>query len=141
MVDDTNLLLRAKKLGTIKSVINHELKLSRNNKQSLNETKTELIIFRSPRNHLLREPGIRANNHKLKLHSHIKYSGILIDEVLSWNKQIDDICTKLATANDILSKPRHFVPKNHFVHVYQYISLCFTLMSFMVVWFGPTQPT
>ena len=66
------------------------------------------------------------------------YSGILIDEVLSWNKQIDDICTKLATANDILSKSRHFVPKNHFLHVYQYISLCFTLMCFMVVWFGPT---
>ena len=25
-------------------------------------------------------------------------------------------------------------------HVYQYISLYFTLISFMVVWFGPTQP-
>ena len=47
-----NLLLTAKKLGTTKSDINHELKLSvqrfRSNKLSLNETKTELIIFRSP---------------------------------------------------------------------------------------------
>ena len=25
-------------------------------------------------------------------------------------------------------------------HVYHYISLYFTLMSFMIVWFSPTQP-
>ena len=50
--------------------------------------------------------------------------------------QIDNICTKLARANGILPKLRHFIPRKH---VHQYISLCFTLMSFMVVWFGPTQ--
>ena len=108
----------------------------RSNKLSLNETKTELIIFRSPWNHLPREPDIRINNYKLKLHSHIKYLGILIDKVLSCNKQIDDICTKLAKVNDILLKLRHLVPKKH---VYLYISLYFTLMFFMIAWFGP-QP-
>ena len=41
---------------------------------------------------------------------------------LSWNKQIDDICTKLARANGILSKLRPFVPRK----TYQYISLYFT---------------
>ena len=110
--DDTKLSFSAKKLGTIESVINHELKLLvqwlRSNKLALNEAKTELIIFRSPWEHLPREPDIRLNNYKLKLHSHIKYLGILIDEVLSWNKQIDDICTKLARANGILSKLHHF---------------------------------
>ena len=64
------------------------------------------------------------------LHSHVEYLGILIDEVLSWNKQIDGICMKLATANGILSKLRHFVLKNP---VYLHISLYFTLMSFMGV--------
>ena len=97
-----------KKLGFIKSVINHELKLLvqllRSNKLSLNETKTELIIFRSPWKHLPREPDIRINKNKLKLHSHIKYLGILINEVLSWNKQINSICISLARANGMLSK-------------------------------------
>ena len=41
--------------------------------KSLNETKTELIIFRSPRKNLSREPGIRIKNYKLKLYSHVKY--------------------------------------------------------------------
>ena len=92
----------------METVINHELKLlvqwSRRNKLSLNEIKTELIIFRSPGKHLSREPHITMNNYKLKFHSHIKYLGILIDELLSWNKQIDDICTKLARANGTVSK-------------------------------------
>ena len=56
------------------------------------------------------------------MQSHIKYLGILIDEVLPWNKQIDDICAKLARANDIISKSCHFVPKKH---VYQYIFYLF----------------
>ena len=54
---------------------------------------------------------------------------MLIDEVLPWNKQIDNIYTKLARANGVLLKLRHFVPEKH---VYQYISLYFTLMSFIV---------
>ena len=49
--DDTNLLFPAKKLGTIKSVINDKLKLLvqwlRSNKLSLNETKTDLNMFKS----------------------------------------------------------------------------------------------
>ena len=46
----------------------------------------------------------RTNNYKLRLHSHVKYLAMIIDEVLSWNKQIEFICMKLARANGILSK-------------------------------------
>ena len=98
------------------------------NKLSLNETKTELIIFGSHWKHLPREPDIRINNYKLKLHSLSKYLGILIDKVLSWTKQIDDICTKLTRANGILSKLSHFVPKKTCVSVMHVIIECgFTL--------------
>ena len=41
------------------------------------------------------------------------------------------------THHGIHSKLHHFVPKKH---MYQHISVYFTLMSFMVVWFSPTQP-
>ena len=62
--------------------------------------------------------------------------GMLISEVLSWNKQMNDICTKLAKASGILLNLPQFVPKKH---AFQYISPFFTLMLFMVVWFGSTQ--
>ena len=41
--------------------------------------------------------------------SYIKYLGILIDEVLSWNKLIESIFIKLAEANETLSKLRYFI--------------------------------
>lgn len=68
----------------------------------------------------------------------IYYIAILIDEVLAWNKQIDVVCTKLARANGLLLNLCHFVPKKI---VYQYISFYFTLMFYMVFWFGPTRPS
>ena len=77
----------------------------------------KLKRFRSPQKNLPREPHIRINNCKIKLHSCVKYLGILIYEVLSWNKQIEFICMKLASVNGTLSKLRYFV--------------------FTVVWFGP----
>ena len=120
--DDTNLLYPNKKLGSIESVMNQELKLLvqwlRSNKLSLNEAKTELIMFRSPWNHLPREPDIRLNNFKLELKPYVKYLGILMDEVLSWNKQIEEICSKLSRANGILSKLRHLVPQSICISVY-----------------------
>ena len=54
-------------------------------------------------------------------------------EVLSWKREVDNICTNLAKTNGILPTLRDFVPRKH---MYQYTSLYFTLMFFMVVWFG-----
>ena len=114
---NTILLFPAKKLDTIEFVFNHELKLLvqylQCNKISSNETKTELIIIRTPWKHLQRETDIKINNYRLKLHlgTTAKYLGVPIGAVLFWNKQIDNICTKLFRANSILWKLRHFVHK------------------------------
>ena len=52
------------------------------------------------------------------MYRHIKYLEIIIDEVLSWNKQIESICMKLARANSILFKLCYFVPKDICISVY-----------------------
>ena len=90
-----------------------------------------MIMFRSPRKNLPREPYIRINSYKLKLNSHVKYLGILVDEVLSWNKQIESICMKVAKANGILSKPRYFVPKDIGIIPY-FILILFTLFGLVL---------
>ena len=53
--------------------------------------------------------------------------------MLSWNKQIDNICTKLARANGILLKSRHCVPKVisasvHFSLFYSHVLWSFGLV-------------
>ena len=117
---DNYLLLHAKKLGTIQYAFNRKLNLP-SQWMTLNESKTKLKIFRSQRANLLRELDVRINNYKLKLHSHVKDLGVLIDKVLSWNKQIESMCIKLARANNILSKLLYFVHKDIFISVYYFV--------------------
>ena len=74
--------------------------------------------MRSPRKNLTREPDTRINDYKLKLHSDVKYLGILIAEVLSRNKQIESFCMKLPIANGILSEPHRFIPTDICISVY-----------------------
>ena len=116
------LSFRVKKLGAIESVINNELQhlfqWLRDKKLSLNETKTEPIIFRLPWKQLPREPDIGLNNCKLRLHTHVKYLGIFIDEIVSWKKQTDIFCSKLSRANGIVSKLRLFAPLKTCLSVY-----------------------
>ena len=82
---------------------------------------------------------MRINNYKLKLHSHTKYLGMLIDEMLSSNKQIENICTKLARANSILLKLRHFLPKKTCASAY--FSLFYSHVLYgCLVWSYSTQP-
>ena len=97
----------------------------------LNESKTELIIFRSPLKNLRRESDIRINNCKLKLYNHVKYLGILIDEVLSRNKQIESICAKLAGSSGISPNDAVFYLK---ISVSQYIVFYFILIYGCLVW-------
>ena len=102
-------------------MVNHELKFLSQclwSNKTLNESKSELIIFRSQRKNLPQESEIKINNYKLKLNGHVKYPETLIDEVLTCNKQIASTSMKLARANDILSKLRYFVPNDICISVY-----------------------
>ena len=111
-------------------------------KKALDETKTELIIFRSPQKNLPQEPDIRINNYKLTLHSYVKYLGILINGVLFWNKQIESIYMKLAgwNGNGIHSKQRYFVPKDtcisvHYSLFYTHLWLFGLVLFLFWLWF------
>ena len=99
----------------------------RSNKLSLNESKTELIIFHPVRKELPRSPNIKLNKYHLKLQPYVKYLGVYIDEILSWNKQIDIISQKLARSNGLLSKLRHFVPLDVSLSVYYSIFYSYLL--------------
>ena len=123
--DDTNLIFSSKKVNSIQTVVNCELKklavwLS-TNKLSLNESKTEVILFRKSMTYPNQLPSIKLNKHKLTLRKTVSYLGITIDESLSWIKHTDNVCTKLSRANGLLSKLRHYVPLKTCISVYHSI--------------------
>ena len=100
---------------TIEITINTELKQVvkwlKLNKLSLNAGKTKLIIFHSQRKHMDYDSiSIKLGRKKLKTVTHVKYLGMQIDDSLTWNYHIDELCRKLSRANGILSQVRYNVP-------------------------------
>ena len=121
--DDTYIIYSSKKLATIQTVVNYELKLVskwlRLNKLSLNAGKTELIFFHSKQHALdYNDISIKFNSVKLTPVDYVKYLGIYIDKFLSWNYHILQLSKKLSRANGILSKLRHYVPMQTCLQVY-----------------------
>ena len=121
--DDTFIMYSGKKLKTIETVVNTELKQVtkwlRLNKLSLNSGKTELIFFHSKQHPLNYDSiSIKFCGKKLSPVDHIKYLGMYIDKYLNWNFHIQHLSKKLSRANGILSKLRHNAPIETCLQVY-----------------------
>lgn len=84
--NDINLKFPSKKLELLNLSINdkskHLVQWFKVNKFWLNETNTELIMPRLPWKRFWSESNIRLWSCKLKVHTHIKYLGVFMDEVL-----------------------------------------------------------
>ena len=135
--DDTYILYGSKKINTIETVVNTELKLVANwlrlNKLSLNATKTELVIFRSKWRKLDREIIIKLNGIRLTPTDNIKYLGMHLDKHLSWDHHIHKLSNTLSRANGILSKLRYNAPRNVCLNVY-YSIFCSHLIYGSNLW-------
>ena len=114
--DDTNLLIKNNSLKQLKKYLNHDLrkldKWLKVNKISLNNSKTELIIFRHPNKKINYDLKIKLNGKRLYPSNVVKYLGIFLDSHLNWNYNSEFLATKLCRANGMLKKIRHYVPIN-----------------------------
>ena len=94
--DDTYILFGSKNLKTIETVMNHELKLASTwlclNRLSLNEGKTELILFHSKKHKPQTDISRKLNGKKLTPVDCVKYLGIYIDKHLSWDSHLFHLC-------------------------------------------------
>ena len=104
------------------------------NRISLNVSKTEFVVFRSPRKEIEHELKIKLNGKRLYPSPYIKYLGVLLDEHLSWQPHIKELTKKLNRSNSMLSKIRHLVNKKTIRTLY--FSLFSSHMSYIVVRFG-----
>ena len=66
------------------------------NKLTLNTTKTSFTIFKSNRKKIENIPNkIDFANYTIERTSTIKFLGIILDEHLTWNQHIIEVCNKL----------------------------------------------
>ena len=106
--------------------VNYDLKCLYNwllaNKISLNCSKTELIFFHKPGHPIKNfKFKIKINGHKITPTDNLKYLGVYLDSTLSGKYHCDNLCNKLKRANGMLSKVRHYVPKDELKSIYHAI--------------------
>ena len=123
--DDTHLLNFAATVKSLCGRVNADLRVLvewlKANKISLNASKTEFLIFRSPRKDLDDIPRLKLAGKIITPSTCVKYLGVYLDEHLSWKPHTSAISTKLRRANGALSKLRHYVPFKVFLNVYHAI--------------------
>ena len=119
--DDTNLLNISPTIKMMNKKLNADLKALNNwllaNKISLNNGKTELIVFRNNTTSPA-ELKIKMNGTKLTPSNVIKYLGVFIDEKLNWKFHLTQLSTQLIRANSMLALIRHHVPKQTLLSIY-----------------------
>ena len=121
--DDTNLLNINTTPKRIQKQVNLDLKSLYKwllaNKISLNCSKTELILFHKPGYPIKNfNFNIKINGHKIYPSNCIKYLGIYLDTTLSGNDHCEILEKKLKRANGMLSKVRHYVPRDELKSIY-----------------------
>lgn len=120
--DDTNLLNISNSMKRTQKQLNRDLKSLYKwllaNKISLNCSKTELIVFHREGVKQTFNLKIKLNGHKLYPSDSIKYLGVYLDSTLSGKTHCTVLASKLRRANGLLSKIRHYVPKNELISIY-----------------------
>ena len=111
--DDTSLIIKHKSLKKLKKYINKDLKFLckwlQANLISLNTKKTELVIFKHPKKEMNYNMKIKLNGKKLYPSDYVKYLGVLIDSHLKYSHHMISLNNKLARAQGMLKKIRHYV--------------------------------
>ena len=118
-VDDTGIFLSHKNLDALQSQLNKELSLVSEwliaNKLSLNVSKSNVLLFKPKNGRNSEKIFLNINGKPIQEKEYAKYLGILIDNKLTWEYQMQHIDSKIVKGNSILAKLRHYVPK-HVLH-------------------------
>ena len=140
--DNTNISTNGKTNDELQERINVDLENIHQwllaNKLTLNKDKTEYMIIGSRQrisNLVLTEPKIELGESVIKRVHKSKNLGVIIDEHLLWNHQIQNIVTKASKGIGMMRRIKQFVPKSTLV---KYIMpLCYHILI-IVAWFGIT---
>ena len=96
----------------------------------LNSKKTELLLLHPSRKFNSFDFKHKINGSRLYPCDSVKYLGIIFDSNFNFEPHISSLCKKLARANGILSKIRHYVSREILLSVY--ISLFHSHLSYSV---------
>ena len=110
--DDTNLLYSNRSLNRLRTALNKDLAFLYDwlcaNRLSLNEGKTEFIVFRPPKRSTNLRITLRLHHTKLYESVKIKYLGLILDNKLNWRAHITELSKKLSRGIGLLYKIKQY---------------------------------
>ena len=127
--DDTNISTNGKTNDELQERINVDLENVHQwllaNKLTLNKDKTEYMIIGSRQriSNLVTDPKIELGESVIKRVHKSKTLGVIIDEHLLWNHQIQNTVTKASKGIGMMRRIKQFVPKSTLVKIYNAIVL------------------
>ena len=123
--DDTSVSYAAKSVNELQNVLNSELKNLHNwlitNRLSLNIAKTKFMAIGSRQKirAIDDEITIKINEREINRVDSVKSLGVYIDNHLTWEKHVDKMLDKIASAIGALKRIRPYITTNTAVEVYQ----------------------
>ena len=120
--DDTCIILASKKLKSLETCLNYDLKLCSKwliaNRLSLNVDKSKLIFFQSKKSKIdYSTISVKLNGIKLIPADEVKYLGLYIDRHLGWDNHTKHLSNRLSRANGVIFKLRQFCSKELLAHI------------------------
>lgn len=64
------------------------------------------------------EPALKISDHKLKKVDKVKFLGIIIDDKLNWEAQVDHLVTKLNSSLIMIKRIKKFIPESEYTKIY-----------------------
>ena len=139
--DDTNIFVAGQNEEEVylnaQNILNNLNGYMYSNQLHINLTKSVFIHFLPHRNSTERQTCARARvekslklaNHRLKRVTEVKFLGVIIDENISWEPQINHLKKKLISSIIVIKRIKQFIPKNEYLKIYNslfksHISYC-----------------
>ena len=112
-VYDTNITFLHKSLKKVNKFINHDLSLLvqwlQANEISLNNSKTEINLFRTKNKKITKNLNFRISGQKIDTIIQGKYLAVYLDEGLTWKFQTGQIKSKLSRNCGLPAKLRYYI--------------------------------
>ena len=121
--DDTTIFFQSNNVNDIiltgKNIMIQLTTWFKANKMTLNSEKSSFTIFKSSRKTISNLPDtIEFHDQKIKRTSHVKFLGVVLDETLTWNHHINELCSKLKRLFHIFYNIRNLLLKDNIKTIY-----------------------
>ena len=133
--DDTAILCHAKNEANLQLIaedtLNKTDQYMKQNRLTLNEKKTELMVFRKEKLPIIETVDFKG--HRLEASEKCRYLGVIIDRELTYQNQLNRVISKMASAIRSLYLVRYQVPLKTRINLFK--SLVLSHLDFNAIFF------